>query len=289
MRAEPDDTACLLYTGGHTGLPKGAELTQRNLLVNAMQCQVWLKTETANEIVLAALPLLTLPFVRLDHLHETTASIAASTVILIPNPRDLKFVLDNIQKHRPTFFPSVPTMYVAVKNHPGYAPYDLSSIKACISGGSGLPQEVQERFQELTGGRLVEGYGLTEASPVTHANPVNNGCRIGTIGLPWPNTDCRSNHSMARAARWGRGSGRAVHPRAAGDEGLLEQTRGDGPGPQGGWLHTGDVAVMDERDGYFPHRGRMKDMIHRRGVQHLPREVEEVLYQHGSVQEAGGP
>jgi len=283
VRADMDDTACLLYTGGTTGIPKGAELTQRNLLVNAVQCQVWLNTVVKEEVVLAALPL--------SHSYGMTTCMnhgiyAASTLILIPNPRDLKFVLQNIHKHKPTLFPGVPTIYVAINNHPDIQKYDLSSIRACISGGAGLPKEVQTRFQELTGGRLVEGYGLTESSPVTHANPIFGDNRIGTIGLPWPNTDCKLVNLE---------DGQTEVP--AGEPGELcirgpQVMKGYWNMPEetaqvlrDGWLYTGDIARMDE-DGYFSIVDRKKDMIIAGGFNIYPREIEEVLYEHPKVKEA---
>jgi len=283
VRVQMEDTACLLYTGGTTGVPKGAELSQRNLLVNAMQCQVWLNTKTAGEIVLAALPL--------SHSYGMTTCMnhgiyAASTMILVPNPRDLKFVLRNIQKHRPTFFPGVPTIYVAINNYPDTPKYDLSSIRACISGGAGLPKEVQIRFQELTGGKLVEGYGLTEASPVTHANPVNEGCRIGTIGLPWPNTDCKlvDLEDGTTEVPVGEPGELCIRgPQVM--KGYWNKPEETAQVLRDGWLHTGDIAVMDA-DGYFTIVDRKKDMIIAGGYNIYPREIEEALYEHPKVKEA---
>ena len=283
VRPGMDDTACLLYTGGTTGVPKGAELTHRNLLVNAMQCQVWLNTQVKGEIVLAALPL--------SHSYGMTTCMnhgvyAASTVILIPNPRDLKFVLQSIHRHRPTLFPGVPTIYVAINNYPEIQKYDLSSVRACISGGAGLPKEVQLKFQELTGGRLVEGYGLTEASPVTHANPVFGDSHIGTIGLPWPNTECKLVNLE---------DGQTEVP--AGEPGELclrgpQVMKGYWNMPEetaqvlrDGWLYTGDIARVDE-EGYFTIVDRKKDMIIAGGYNIYPREIEEVLYEHPKVKEA---
>jgi len=283
VRVRLDDTACLLYTGGTTGVPKGAELTHGNLLVNAMQCQVWLNTKPAGEVVMAALPM--------SHSYGMTTCLnhgmyCASTLVLIPNPRDLAFVLKNIQKHKPTLFPGVPTMYVAINNHPDIQKYDLSSIRACISGGAGLPKEVQIRFEQLTGGKLVEGYGLTEASPVTHANPIFGDCRIGTIGLPWPNTECMLIDSE-----------NGHHEVAPGEPGELcikgpQVMKGYWNMPdetakvlRDGWLYTGDIAVMSE-DGYFSIVDRKKDMIIAGGFNIYPREIEEVLYEHPKVKEA---
>ena len=283
MRVGLDETACLLYTGGTTGTPKGAELTHRNLLVNAIQCQVWLRTTTAGEVVLAALPF--------SHSYGMTTCLnhaiyAASTLVLIPNPRDLKFVLTNIARHKPTLFPGVPTMYVAINNYRDIEKYDLSSIRACISGGAGLPLEVQRRFEALTGGKLVEGYGLTECSPVTHANPVYAGSRNGTIGLPWPGTECRLvdvEDGQSDAAPGEPGELCIRGPQVM--KGYWNRPEDTAAVLRDGWLHTGDVAAMDD-DGYFRIVDRKKDMIIAGGYNIYPRDIEEVLYEHPSVREA---
>ena len=278
-----EDTAVLLYTGGTTGVPKGAELSQRNIMVNAIQTSVWFGAKDGQETVVAALPL--------SHSYGMTTAmnfpiVSGGTLLLIANPRDIKDVLANIHRHRPTAYPGVPTMYVAINNHPDVARYDLRSITACISGGAPLPVEVQKRFQELTGARLVEGFGLSETSPVTHANPIYGENRIGTIGLPWPDTEARIVDL---------------------DKGTREMSIGEigelvirGPQvmkaywrkPQetrlvlrDGWLYTGDIARMDA-DGYFQIVDRKKDMIIAGGFNIYPREIEEVLYEHPKVQEA---
>ncbi|HOG48882.1 MAG TPA: AMP-binding protein, partial [Anaerolineae bacterium] len=188
VEASLGDTAVLLYTGGTTGVPKGAELTHRSIMVNAVQTKVWFNGQDGEETIMAALPL--------SHSYGMTTAmncpvVLGATMVLIANPRDIKDVVENIRRHKPTAYPGVPTMYVAINNYPGVAGYDLSSIRACISGGAALPVEVQKRFQEITHGHLVEGYGLSETSPVTHGNPVYGENRIGTIGLPWPDTDAR--------------------------------------------------------------------------------------------------
>jgi long-chain acyl-CoA synthetase len=284
------DTAVLMYTGGTTGISKGAQLTHKNILVNAVQCQVWINGEEAQDVSMTALPLY--------HSYAMTTcmnlgTLIASTLLLIPDPRDLEDVLQSITKHKPTQYPGVPAMYIAINNYPDLSKYDVSSINACISGAAPLPVEVQQRFQELTGARLVEGYGLSEASPVTHGNPVFGENRVGTIGLPWPDTEVK----IVDAA-----TGEKVM--GVGEEGELcirgpqvmkgywnmptETANALRPDPEGGgpWLHTGDIAVMDE-DGYFKIVDRKKDMILSAGGYNIyPREVEDVLYEHASVREA---
>ncbi|NLG29029.1 MAG: AMP-binding protein [Chloroflexi bacterium] len=283
VRVRMDDTACLLYTGGTTGVPKGAELTQANLLVNAMQCQIWIHTKTADEVVLAALPM--------SHSYGMTTCMnhgmyAASTLVLIPNPRDLRFVLQNIQKHRVTVFPGVPTIYVGINHYANVKDYDLTSVRACISGGAGLPKEVQTQFEKLTGGKLVEGYGLTEASPVTHTNPVMGERRLGSIGLPWPGCDCKLVDLETGAVEVPVGEiGELCVRGPQVMKGYWNMPQETAQVLRDGWLHTGDIARMDA-DGYFYIVDRKKDMIIAGGFNIYPRDVEEVLFENPKVKEA---
>jgi len=279
---QPQDTACLLYTGGTTGVPKAAELSHRNLVANAIQCCVWCSGKRGQERFLAALPLF--------HSYGMTTCMnagiyLASPVILLPQFK-LKDVLEAINKHQPTIFPGVPTMYVAINNYPDIKDYNLRSIRACISGAAGLPVEVQQKFQELTGGRLVEGYGLSEASPVTHGNPVFGDCRIGTIGVPFPDTD-------AKIVDLETGT-RELPPGEAGEliirgpqvmKGYWNRPDETALVLREGWLYTGDIARRDA-DGYFQIVDRKKDMIIAGGFNIYPRDVEEVLSQHPKVKEA---
>ncbi len=285
-----EDTAVLMYTGGTTGISKGAQLTHQNILVNAYQCRVWLNAEDAKEICLTALPLY--------HSYAMTTcmnlcTLTGSAMLLIPDPRDLEDVLKSITKHGPTLYPGVPAMYVAINNYPDLDKYDVSSIKACISGAAGLPVEVQQKFQELTGARLVEGYGLSEASPVTHANPIFGDNRVGTIGVPWPDTEVKIVDADMGEKEMGVGEVGELCVRGPqvmkGYWQMPTETanalrdHGDGGGS---WLHTGDMSVMDE-DGYFKIVDRKKDMILGAGGYNIyPREVEEVLYEHPKVVEA---
>ena len=211
--------------------------------------------------------------------------------ILIPNPRELDRLLGAVNKHRPTMLPGVPTLYMAINNYPDVGKYDLRSINACISGAAGLPPEVQEEFQRITGGKLVEGYGLSEATPVTHCNPIGSGGRIGTIGVPFPDTDCRIVDADTETETLGSDepgvlcvSGPQV---MKGYWGMPTETanvlRQDETGKV--WLHTGDVAEMTE-DGYVRIVDRKKDMILAAGGYNVyPREIEDVLYEHPKVME----
>ncbi len=285
VAVEMEDTAVLMYTGGTTGVSKGAELTHRNLQANAAQTKAWFpRMAEGQEIVLTSLPLF--------HSYGMTTcmnlgTLAAATLLLIVNPRTLIHVLKSIKKHRPTLYPGVPAMYVAINNYPEIAKFDISSIKACISGAAPLPVEVQQRFQELTGGRLVEGYGLSEATPVTHANPIYGENRIGTIGLPFPSTEAKivDVESGTRELPPGEIGELAVRgPQVM--KGYWNMPAETANVLRDGWLYTGDMARMDA-DGYFQIVDRKKDMILGAGGFNVyPREVEEVLYQHPKVKEA---
>jgi long-chain acyl-CoA synthetase len=280
-----DDTAVLMYTGGTTGVSKGAQLTHKNILVNTVQCKCWLKTAEAAEVVLITLPLF--------HSYGMTTCMnhgvyTAGTMILVPNPRDLKDVLETINKHHPTLYSGVPAMYVAINNDPGVlaGKYDVRSIRACISGAAGLPVEVQKKFEEITGGKLVEGYGLSEATPVTHSNPIFGENRVGTIGVPWPDTeavimDLDTGEEMLPPGEVGELCIRG--PQVM--KGYWNMPTETANTLRSGWLHTGDIAIMDE-DGYFRIVDRKKDMILGAGGLNIyPREIEDVLYEHPKVKE----
>jgi long-chain acyl-CoA synthetase len=285
-----DETAVLMYTGGTTGLSKGAQLTHRNILVNAYQGMIWSNAQETEGAVLATLPLF--------HSYGMTlcmnsAILAAAPMILVPDPRDIDDIIKTIHRYRPTLYPGVPAMYVAINNYRALDRYDLSSIEACTSGAAPLPVEVQERFQQITGGRLVEGYGLSEASPVTHGNPTFGDCRIGTVGIPWPDTEATivdletgriplpvgaEGELCVRGPQVMRGYWRMPTETAN-----VLRDHGDGGRP---WLHTGDIATMDD-DGYFRIVDRKKEMILGAGGFNVyPREIEEVLYEHPRVMEA---
>ncbi len=286
-----EDIATLQYTGGTTGISKGAMLNHRNIMVNACQCAAWLSTEEAKERTLTQVPLF--------HCYGMTtclnlSMVIVSTMIIVPDPRDTIDVVKTIHKFRPTLYPGVPAMYNTINNFPGLDKYNLKSIRACISGAAGLPVEVQEKFQNLTGANLVEGYGLSEASPVTHANPVFGRNCIGTIGLPFPDTEVKIVDLDSGEQTLGTGEIGELCIRGPQvmqgywkmpDE-TLHSLR---PDPLGGapWLHTGDIATMDP-DGYFKIVDRKKDMILGAGGFNVyPREIEDLLYTNPKVLEAG--
>jgi long-chain acyl-CoA synthetase len=275
------DVALLQYTGGTTGTPKGAMLTHRNLVANALQARSWFpRLRDARETILGALPL----FHVYGLLAHTLGVVAAAESILLPRPRP-EAVLEALHRFRPTLFPGVPTLYAGIVDHPRAADFDLRTGTECLSGAAPLPPSLVERFEALTGGRLVEGYGLTETSPLTHGNTVHGERRVGSIGVPVPGTDARIVDLD---------SGEPLPP---GREGELEVR-----GPQvmlgywkrpaetaevlrDGWLRTGDICRMDA-EGWFYVVDRKKEMIDASGFKVVPREVEEVLLMHPAVAEA---
>ncbi len=285
VEVTPDDTGVLMYTGGTTGVSKGAQLTHRNLVANAIQVRWWMwDNQEGNEVLLTSLPLF--------HSYGMTvcmnlAVYLASAMILIPNPRILEHVLKSINKHKPSLFPGVPALYVSIINYPDIAKYDVSSIRACISGAAGLPPEVQEQFEKLTGGKLVEGYGLSEATPVTHCNPIYGKRKEGSwIGIPVPDTeamivDLETGETPLETGEIGELCVRG--PQVM--KGYWNMPTETANALRDGWLHTGDIARMDG-DGFFQIVDRKKDMILGTGGYNIyPREVEDVLYEHPKVME----
>ncbi len=282
LPAKGNDLAVLQYTGGTTGLAKGAMLTHRNLLANAMQTRSWMpQAHDGAESALCVTPFF--------HAYGLTAAmnvsiLAGATMILLPRFK-AKNVLEAVYRYRPSLFPGIPTMYVALMNEAGKRTDYLKSIKYCISGASPLPAKVQSDFETITGGKLVEGYGLSEAAPVTHCNPLTDESRPGSIGLPLPDVE---------AAILNQETGEPVPVGEAGElvvkgpnvmQGYWNRPEETQAIFSHGWLHTGDIARMDE-DGYFYIVERIKDMIITGGFNVYPREVEEVLYNHPAVAEA---
>ncbi len=273
--------AVLQYTGGTTGTSKGVVLTHRNLLANALQIKEWLQADEGQERILTALPLF--------HIYALSACMNLAMIsggsMVILQKFDIDAVLQHINDYAPTIFPGAPTMYVAVINHPRIKEYNVSSIKICVSGSAPLPVEVAIRFGELTGGRLVEAYGLSEASPATHLNPVYH-ARVGSIGVPGPNTDAKIVDLITGKDTLTPGEiGELV---VSGDQVMREYWQKPSETQAAlreGWLYTGDIARMDE-DGFFYIVDRKKDMILSGGYNVYPRDIEESLYEHPAVKEA---
>lgn len=280
---EPErSVAVLQYTGGTTGLPKGVMLTHRNLVANALQLRAWFPRARRGEGTFLSV----LPFF---HVYGMTVALnvpvsLGATLILIPRFA-IEEVLRTIKRYRPTIFPGVPTIYVAINHHPHIERYELSSIQECIAGAAPLPVEVKHRFETLSGSHLVEGYGLSEASPVTHCNPFYGQPVEGSIGLPLPDTDARIADPDGGALL---GSGEVGELIIRGPQvmaGYWNRPEETARTLRDGWLHTGDLARMDEK-GYFYIVDRMKELINCSGFKVYPRQVEEVLYSHPGVQEA---
>ena len=286
VEVKPGDTGVLMYTGGTTGVSKGAQLTHTNLVANALQVRWWMwDSKEGEEVMLTALPLY--------HSYSMTVCMnhtvyLGGSMVLIPNPRILDHVLKSINKHKPTLFPGVPALYVSVINCPDVGKYDVSSIRACISGAAGLPPEVQEDFEKLTGGKLVEGYGLSEATPVTHCNPMYGKRKEGSwIGLPMPDTEAVIKDLETGETTMGVGEiGELCVRGPQVMKGYWNMPTETANCLRDGWLHTGDIARMDT-DGFFQIVDRKKDMILGTGGFNIyPREVEDVLYEHPKVLEA---
>jgi len=274
-----EDLALLQYTG----VSKGVMLTHRNLVANITQANSWITDiKRGQEVVLCALPLF--------HSYGQTMCMnvglaIGGTLVLVPNPRDLGHVLKTIANTHPTIFPGVPTLYANLLQHPDLANYDMKSIRVCGSGAAPLALEVQQNWEAVTGGKLVEGYGLSETSPLTHMNPIYGKRKIGTIGLPVPGTECKLvdvDDPSKEVPAPGPGELCLAGPQVM--QGYWNKPEETAEVIRDGWLHTGDVAEVDE-DGFFKIVDRKKDMIIVGGFNVYPRDVEEVLYANPKVLE----
>ncbi len=280
-----EDVAALVYTGGTTGLSKGAMLTHFNMVSNALQTAEWFTdTKEGEEGIMCVLPFF--------HSYGLSAVMnvgisKAMKLVLLPR-FELEMALKAIQKEKPTLFPGVPRIYIAINESPESSKYDLSSIRACFSGAAPLPVVVAEKFEAMTGGRLVEGYGLTETSPVTHINPVYGKRKFGTIGLPIPDTDCKivdldDPEKEVKAGQEGElcmAGPQIMKGYWNRQDETDDMVRVHKDGIR--WLHSGDIAKMDE-EGYFSIVDRKKDMILVSGFNVYPTDVEQVLYRHEKI------
>ena len=292
LQIDPDDTALFQYSGGTTGVSKGAVAMHRNVVANTLQIKNWMTgIEEGKEVVLMAIPLF--------HVYGMVAGMnfamaSGASMVMVPNARDLKDVLDNISKFKATIFPGVPALYNGINNHPDVkaGKYNLSSIKACISGSAPLMRETKEQFEALTGGKVFEGYGLSEAPTATHCNPLDGVNKTGSIGIPLPDVDVKIINLDDGETEMGQGeigeiivSGPQVmkgyHNMPTETANALRKLK-DGKT----WLYTGDIAQMDE-DGYFYIVDRKKELIKPGGFQVWPREVEEVLAAHPKIMDVG--
>jgi long-chain acyl-CoA synthetase len=282
---QEEELAVIHYTGGTTAEPKGVMLSHRNLIANAIQTRHWMpNAQEGQERFLCVLPF--------AHSYGLTTAlnvpIALGATLIIKSIFDVSELLRTIQRYRPTIFPGVPSMYLAIKDYPGVRRFGINSIKACISGSAPLPVEVQEAFERLTRGRLVEGYGLTEAGPVTHANPLEGKRKVGSIGVPLPSTEARvvdlirGNHEVEQ--------GHIGEMAMRGPQVMLgywnNPTATRKAFNRDGWLLTGDVAQVDS-EGYFRIIARKADLWYpeKPGDPAFPRDVEEVLYEIPQIKE----
>ena len=292
VEVDPNDTALFQYSGGTTGVSKGAVAMHRNVVANTLQIKAWMPgIEPGKEVVLMAIPLF--------HVYGMVAGMnfamaCGASMVMVPNPRDLKDVLDNIAKYKTTIFPGVPAIYNGINNHPDVkaGKYDLSSIKACISGSAPLMRETKEQFEKLTGGKVFEGYGLSEAPTATHCNPLEGVNKTGSIGMPLSDVDAKiislddgetelAQGEIGEIIVHGPQVMKGYHNMPTETVNTLRKMS-DGKV----WLFTGDIARMDE-DGYFYIVDRKKELIKPGGYQVWPREVEEVIAAHPKVMDVG--
>ena len=282
MSIDPNQPAVMIFTGGVTGTPKAAVLTHRNLVANVLQGKCWMPDlREGREVILAVLPLI--------HSYGMTACHHFAVVMratLILHPRfQVKQVIRDIRKYKVTIFPGVPTMYQALVDELGRRSIRLPSIRTCISGGSSLPLSLKKKFETLTGGKLVEGYGLSEASPITHCNPFHGENREGSIGLPWPGTEARVVDMEKRRPL---GPNRYGELQVRGPQ--IMQCYWQQPDEsemvlsKDGWLSTGDIAYYDEA-GYFYIVDRKKDVIFYGSYNIYPSEIEKVLLAHPQIKD----
>ena len=280
-----DDVAVLQYTGGTTGVSKGAMLTHRNLSYNVQQVSAWFAdARRGEEVMLAALPYF--------HVFGMTVAMnysmyVAAATVLMPNPRDSARMVNEIAKHRVTLFPAVPAMFNAINNVPGVDHVDLTSLKFGFSGAAPLPADVGKRFESMTGATIAEGFGLTETSPVTHVNPLKGKRKPGSVGVPVGETDAKVVDLEGGTAEQPTGSeGELIVKGPQVMKGYWKRPDAtDDVIKKDGWLYTGDIARVDE-DGYFLIVGRKKDMIKASGYNVYPDEVDGVLMAHPAVFEA---
>jgi long-chain acyl-CoA synthetase len=282
---DPDDVAVLQYTGGTTGVSKGAMLSHRALVANTLQCRSWFTNlRDGGDAAMAVMPFF--------HVYGLTVVMSlavqgAAAMILEPQ-FDLERVLKDVQRYKPKLFSGAPRIYNAINNSPLAQKYDLRSIEACVSGSAPLLVETHRKFVELTGARLVEGYGLTEAAPVTHCNPLfgEGKQKVGSIGVPYPDVESKivdvetGEHEMPPGE-----PGELILRGPQLMDGYYKKPDETAQTLRGGWLYTGDIATVDP-DGYVSIVDRKKEMIIVSGFNVYPREVEEALVTHPAVMDA---
>jgi long-chain acyl-CoA synthetase len=285
-----EDVAVLQYTGGTTGIPKGAMLTHMNLVANALQCADWNQGSTrGKEIILVNLPLF--------HIYGQTVCMNHSIymgckLVLNPDPRDFPSLFSLIKQYKPSLFPGIPTLYMRMLTYKDLPKYkeSMKSIRIMNSGAAPLPPETLRQFEDITGGKIAEGYGLTECSPVTHSNPLIGLRKVGSVGMPFPDTEVKiiDIETSTKEMPLGQDGELAIkgpqtmkgYWNKASE--TAKQLKNELVGEKGPWVLTGDIAKMDE-DGYFYIVDRKKDMIDVSGFKVYPREVDDVLFEHPAV------
>lgn len=279
-----DQVAALQYTGGTTGPSKGAMLTHKNLSSNIQQIDGWFTgVEYGQEVLMTALPLF--------HVFGMSVCMgwgmaSGACMVLLPNPRDLPSVVKAIVKHKITLFPGVPALFNGLNNFPGIEQTDVSSIKYCFSGSAPLPPDVMQKFESMTGSKIVEGFGMSETSPVTHCNPLNGVRKPGSVGIPVADTDARIVDIETGTQDVPQGEeGELIVKGPQVMKGYWGRPDETANSIRDGWMHTGDLATMDE-EGYFRIVGRKKDMINCSGFKVFPDEVDGVLVAHEAILEA---
>ena len=284
----PEDPGLILFTGGTTGVSKAAYATHQALVMAGMQIRAWFSSALVewDDCFLGSLPLFHV-FAAVG--LQSVALLGRSPIVLIPNPRDINDVVENIEKTRPTFVPGVPTLFIALLNHPKVkaGKVDMTSIKLCISGAAPLMLDTKERFETLTGGRIVEGYALTESMMAAVISPVKGAYKAGFVGMPISDVEIRIVDADTAQIEMPLGEIGEIALRAPQMMlGYWNRPEATAEMLRDGWLYTGDLGHLDE-DGYLTIVDRKKDLIKPSGFQVWPREVEETIARHPAVAEVG--
>ena len=282
VKVESDELAMLQYTGGTTGFPKGAMLTHGSIVANVIQASAWMPDkELGKEVVLAGLPFY---HIYMCFMMNIAVNMGAKLTCVF-NPREAHELIEAIEATKVTIFPGVAALYNNLNNYEGIKKHDLSSIKYCLSSAGALPLEVLNTFESLTGAKLREAYGLTEMSPAVTANPFDGKFKVGTIGMPFPNTDVKICDKEGNTLGIGE-VGEIVVRGPQMMKGYYKREEATNNTIKDGWLYTGDLGMMDE-DGYFIIKGREKNLIKYKGHSVYPIEVEDLLYNNEAIKECG--
>ena len=282
VKVESDELAMLQYTGGTTGFPKGAMLTHGSIVANVIQASSWMPDkELGKEVVLAGLPFY---HIYMCFMMNIAVNMGAKLTCVF-NPREAHELIEAIEATKVTIFPGVAALYNNLNNYEGIKKHDLSSIKYCLSSAGALPLEVLNTFESLTGAKLREAYGLTEMSPAVTANPFDGKFKVGTIGMPFPNTDVKICDKEGNTLGIGE-VGEIVVRGPQMMKGYYKREEATKNTIKDGWLYTGDLGMMDE-DGYFIIKGREKNLIKYKGHSVYPIEVEDLLYNNEAIKECG--